>query len=195
MARHGVNFVSETSARADGKDLLIGVLICSMSCREWDELAISGRLPKIIESWMKQIHAAPPFYLSGKSGLIFSNTRIGRRWRKKHSFDLLKKMALFKKYVEDAQIVPKFLRKNEGGGMSACHWSHNIEVTLMGELNWRHEDIEERPLSKALADYFKHMENQGVITILTDEDFASIKNNDAAMEKALADYEAKKGAS
>jgi hypothetical protein len=190
MARHGIGFVSEINTRADGRDLLLGVLICSMSCKAWDALAVSGKLSKIVSSWMRQINAAPPIFLRGTIGMILNQTWIGRRWRKKHSFDLLQKTKLFKQYVEEAQQVPKFLRKNNDGGMSSDHWSHNIEVALRGELGWTREEIEERPLSNALADYFKHMENQGLITILTEADFAQIKSNDAAMEKALKEAQA-----
>jgi hypothetical protein len=193
MARHGVGFVSETKATADGADLLLGVLICSMKCREWDEIAASGDIAKIISDWMRQIKAAPPWYLRGKYGKILSALWLGRHWRKHHSFDFLQKVTLFQRYIEDAQKIPKFLRKNEGGGMSACHWTQNIEVTLMGELNWRHEDIEERPMSKALSDYFKHLENQGLITILTDADFNQIHNNDAAIAKAIAEFNKQRG--
>jgi hypothetical protein len=68
MARHGVAFVSETQAKADGKDLLLGVLICSMTCSDWDELAVSGKLQKVISRWMKEINAVPPLYLRGRIG-------------------------------------------------------------------------------------------------------------------------------
>src|ERR1035437_8151192 len=120
MARHGIGFVSEVTELADGKDLLLGVLICSMTCRAWDELAVSGRLPQIIASWMRQINAAPPWYMRHT---FISASFIGARWRKNHSFDLLGKVRLFQTYVEAAQVVPKFLRKNNDGGMSSDHWS------------------------------------------------------------------------
>jgi len=193
MARHGVGFVSESKGDASGKDLLIGVLICSMRCDEWDELSISGKLPKIIASWMRQINACPPWYLRGKYGRILSSSWIGKRWRKRNSFDLLSKIQLFKQYVDAAQSIPKFIRKNEGGGFSVDHWSHNIEVCLRSEVGWTREEIEERPLSNAIADYFKHLENNGLITILTEGDFEQIKNNDAALERAMAEYMAKGG--
>lgn len=206
MARHGIGFVSEGESRADGKDLLLGVLICSMKCRRpdsdkdksnlyWDEVETSpGKISEIIASWMRQINAVPPWYLRGRYGGILSATWIGRRWRKNNSFDLLEKCRLFQNYIQEAQTFPKFIRKQQGGGMSACHWTHNIEVTLMGELNWRHEDIEERPLSKALADYFKHLENQGLITILTESDYDQIRHNDAIASAALAAVAKKKEA-
>ncbi len=191
MARHGIGFVSESGVRADGRDLLLGVLICSMTCKAWDALVISGSLPEIIASWMKQIHAAPPFYLRGKWGFFLGNTFLARRWRKNHSFDLLEKCRLFKAYVDEAQRTPRVIFKNRGDEISSSHWSHNIEVVLMGELNWRHEDIEERPLAKAIADYFKHAENQGMLAILTDADFEQAAKNDAVTKKALAELKAK----
>lgn len=188
MARHGIGFVSESNARADGKDLLLGVLICSMTCRAWDALIATQNLRQIISDWMRQIKAAPPWYLTGRYGRILAATRIGRWWRSCHSFDLLAKSKLFQMYVEDAQRVPKFLRKGNEGGMSVSHWSHNIEVVLRGELGWTREEIEERPLSNAIADYFKFMENQGLITILTDADFEEIRHNDEVMKKAMQEY-------
>ena len=192
MARHGIGFVSESATRATGADLIVGVLICSMPCAEWDALAISADLPALVASWLNQINAVPPWYLTGKYGRILSATWVGRRWRNGHSFDLLEKMRMFKAYIEAAQAVPKFLRRpGADGGMSTAHWSHNIEVALRAELGWSEDEINERPLSKALADYFKLLESHGIITILTEEDFAQIKSNDEAVQKAIADYMAR----
>lgn len=185
MARFGCAFVSENEAKTSGSDLILGVLICSMTCAEWDALSISGKLQKTISRWLRTIKAVPPFYLRGKWGRVISATWVGRLWRKYNSFDLLEKSKLFNEYIADAQKVPRFLTKESGHGVSNSHWSHNIEVVLMGELGWTHKDIEERPLSKALADYFKHLENQGLITILTELDWQMIQSNNAAIEQSL----------
>ena len=193
MARHGVAFVSETQAKADGKDLLLGVLICSMDCSDWDNLATSGKLTEVIARWMKQINAIPPLYLRGRIGKHLSRTWLGKLWRKHHSFDLFLKMGLFKQYIEEAQLCPRFLSKGGNQQVSSSHWSHNIEVVLRGELGWTREEIEERPLSSAIADYFKHMENQGLITILTEADFAQINNNDVRVAAAVAEWQSKGG--
>lgn len=188
MARHGIGFVSESKSKVDGIDLIVGILICSMSCKSWDILATSDELPKMVKKWLKQIHASPPFYLRGKMGIIFGKTWIGRRWRKSHSFDLFEKCNLFKNYLQKAQEFPKFLIRQQSDRTSISHWSKNIEVVLMGELNWGHDHIDELPLSKAIEDYCKHMENNGVITMLTDADFEQVRNNDAAIKKAMEDW-------
>lgn len=202
MARHSVGFVSESQTSADGKDLLLGVLICSMTCRAWDELSTSGKIPKIIASWMRQINVSPPWYIAydrNKKGKwnaikhVVSSTFIGRRWRSKHSFDILEKTRLFKTFIDEAQAVPTFLTKGGAGAAGSSHWSLNMEAVLCGELNWTPEHMDEQPLSKAISLYFKHMENQGLITILKDSDFEQVKNNDAAIEKALKDFQAKGG--
>ncbi len=189
MARHGINFVSESKTTADGKDLLLGVLICSMKCSEWDELSTSGNLTKTVSTWMWKINASPPLVLRGTIGKHLSNTWVGKLWRKHHSFDLFLKMGLFKSYVNEAQKCPKFFVSGGGNNSSNSHWSHNIEIVLMGELNWSHLDIEERPLSKALADYFKHLENQGMIRLASDYDFECIKNNAGGKVMTTAEYE------
>jgi hypothetical protein len=194
MARHGVGFVSEKKVSADGKDLILGVLICSMPCRTWDELSTSEILPKIVNQWFNQIQALPPFYLRGSIGKIISASFIGKWWRKHNSFDLYEKCKLFKRYIEDAQVIPRYISKQQSSSKSASHWSHSIEVALRSQLNWDSQDIEEAPLSKALADYFKHLENEGLITILTEQDFQQIKANNEILERAISAHEAKKHA-
>jgi hypothetical protein len=90
MARHKIAFVDEGKKGATGKDLLLGVLICSMTCRGWDALSVSNKLPKVIAQWMRKIGAAPPFYLrfdphgQGRWNLfkgIVSASFIGELWR------------------------------------------------------------------------------------------------------------------
>ena len=72
----------------------------------------------------------------------------------------------------------------EGGG-SVGHWSQGLEVVLRGELNWTGEEINEEPLSKAFADYFRWAENQGAVRLISPEEIESGKANAAAIEAAL----------
>ena len=199
MARHGVAFVSDTAAKADGKDLLLGVLICSMSCRAWDALSITNQIPKVVSQWMKQINASPPWYLrydmNARASLLnharlkLSESWVGWRWRKNNSFDLLEKCTLFKRYIDEAQRIPRHIIKSSDGGSSSSHWSHNIEVVLRSNVGWTRDEIEERPLSNAIADYFKYMENEGAVTILTEQDFSDITANDEIIKAALKGVE------
>lgn len=162
MARHGVAFVSETETSASIADLLLGVVICSMRCDEFDSSVLTPKFWKDLHRWSK--HLNPHAWIG-----VFPI--LGKWWRKNHSFNFVEKMQLFKRYIDEAQLCPEYIVKNESNsGGSASHWSHSIEIVLRGELGWTKEEIEEAPLSKALSDYFKHMENQGMITILTEED-------------------------
>ena len=77
---------------------------------------------------------------------------------------------------------------------SHTHWSESVEVVLRGQLGWTKDEIEEEPLTKALADYFKHMENQGNVRLMPHELYDSMivegESNAAALEKLAARQEA-----
>lgn len=194
MARHGIAFVSESASKPTGADLILGALICSMQCEEWDELSTSGELPEIVNGWLRKIRAVPPWYLRGKLGAFVSATWIGKLWRKRNSFDLLEKMKLFDAYVKDAQKVPQILRRgNDVSGACAAHWSQNLETVLLSDLNWNLRDIEEQPLSKAIAMYYRHAENNGTIRIITDKDVADAKKTEERFAIAMEQFKGNGG--
>lgn len=177
-------FVSEKSATATIGDLIIGVLICS--CRPEEFLAFyeSKRFVRTMRKWSASIKANPPWYLRGKWGKVISCTFIGRRWRKNHSFNFVEKMQLFKNYITEAQAMPVYVPTNSNNSRSTAHWSTSVEIGLRSELNWSAEEINEAPLTKALSDYFKHLEQQGLVTIFTEEDLEIGRQNAAALEIA-----------
>lgn len=197
MARHGVAFVSEEKTKAGIGDLLLGCIICSMPCKEFDEFVVSPNFTKDISRWQKRISPLSPIGRIPILGALWLvamwKSAFEKNWRANNSFNFIEKMALFQNYIDDAQKIPKVIPKNVPHGTSTSHWSHNIEVVLRGELGWTREEIEERPLSNAIADYFKHMENQGLVAILTERDQEDIKFNDEAIKKAIAEQRAKKG--
>jgi len=153
MRRFGVAFVLDGEEKAGIQDLLLGVLICSMRCDEF--------LP----------------FLKTKDF-----TRKLRRWgrRFKHGFNYVEKILLFKRYVEVHSEVPRFWEAEDGCGESGAHWSQGIEVILRGELGWTREEINEEPLSKAIADYFKWCENKGIVELMDADQLAQVE----AIEKA-----------
>lgn len=67
---------------------------------------------------------------------------------------------------------------------SGSHWSHNLEVSLRKEQNWTAEEINETPLSKAIADYFKLCESQGSIRLMDDDEIAEIERQRKLQEVA-----------
>lgn len=161
LKRLNCAFVSEQEVKAEAADLIIGVLVCSMRCNEFIELYDSHNLEKLLRRWSRSISPLP---------WIGFLPIVGKWWRKRYSFDMFEKMNLFKRYIEQGSETPKYFDESGEKGVSGAHWSHSIEVSLRRECNWDREEIDEGPLSKALADYFKFLENEGLVRLMTEED-------------------------
>ena len=170
MRRFGVAFVADGETNAGASDLLLGVLICSMRVDEFMRETNSTTLARDIARWSRSIGASPPWYLCGKIGRVLSATWVGRLWRRRNSFNLVEKIQLFQRYIKEGSEVPKYWDESPGGTASGSHWAHSLEVTLRSEVGWSLEEINEAPLSKAIADYFKYLESQGAIRLMTPEE-------------------------
>jgi hypothetical protein len=180
LHRFDCAFVSEEKTTATIGDLIIGVLICSMRCDEFLAFYQSNDFTKEVRKWANRINATPPVFLRNK---WVSLSPIGKHWRKNHSFNFVEKMQMFKNYIAEAQAVPEYAPTNSSNQRSTAHWSTSVEIVLRSELNWQLEEINETPLTKALSDYFKHLELQGLVTIFTEEDLENGRANAAALEK------------
>lgn len=99
---------------------------------------------------------------------------IGKLWRRNHAFNVIEKMGLFKAYLEAGGQVPKYWDESEDKQKSGAHWAQSVEVVLRGELGWTDEEINEAPLTKALADYFRFAESQGLIRLMTPQELELI---------------------
>lgn len=177
LKRFGCAFVAEGVARAEAGDLLLGVVICSMRCQGFLDFLEAKNFRRQISRWGRRVSPFPWIgYLPW----------IGKAWRDRYSFNLLEKLNLFKRYIEEAQTVPNYISTSAGDRQSKSHWSDNVEIVLRSELGWTREEIEEAPLSKALNDYFNHAERQGLVVILTDDDLQAAEANAAALERAAA---------
>lgn len=185
LRRFDCAFVSEESTTAQMGDLILGVLICSMRCEQFLSFYESKHFAREVRRWSERIGANPPWFLRGKWGRILSSTFIGRHWRKHHSFNFVEKMQLFKNFITEAQAVPEYHPTNPSASRSSAHWSTSVEIVLRSELVWSLEEINEAPLTKALSDYFKHLEFQGAVTIFTEEDLEEGRKNAEALEKQL----------
>ncbi len=92
---------------------------------------------------------------------------------------------MFRAYIALHSKVPQVWNLTEGDDSGGGHWSHGVEVTLRGKLNWTREEINEEPLSKALVDYFKYAETQGSVRFVSDEEIELGERNARAMEVSL----------
>jgi len=166
LKRFECAFVSDGEARAGISDLLLGLVICSMSVDDFLASLDNGTLEKEIRNWGRKVCRWPLLSL-----LPF----IGKHWRKKHVFDFREKCALFQRYLLDGSEMPKYWDQSEGGKESGAHWSQSVEVVLRGELGWSAEEINEAPLTKAFADYFRWAESNGLVQLMTPQEVELIK--------------------
>jgi len=171
-----VAFVSDEERGATGEDLFTAIAICGMTCADFKRLVSERRLEKEMHKW-------------GKS--------LRKRIRKEKGFNLFEKFGLFKNYIEEGQKIPWValsIQKDETTDYTHTHWAESVEVVLRGQLGWTKLEIEEEPLSKALTDYFKHMENQGNVRLMPHDLYAQMVSegeaNAAAFEKLAARQEA-----
>jgi len=172
LKRFGVAFVSEEETHAEVSDLLLGIFICSMRCQEFLGLLEDTGRKGIYHRGREALRGLRPgkAALRPRSALQREFQRWGKRIRKEikadRHFSLFAKFGLFRFYLKEAATIPPYWEENSDGMASGAHWSHSVEVTLRSELGWSREEIEEAPLSKAIADYFKWSESQGLIRLI-----------------------------
>jgi hypothetical protein len=157
LNRFGCAFVAEVLVDAAMADLFLGILVCSMRCREFLEWIDTPASIRELKKWGK---------------------RIRKEIKADEHFNLFEKFALFKNYITEASQIPNYWEEQQSSGPgSGAHWSVAAEVVLRGELGYSADEIEEGSLRKALQDYFKWAENQGSIRLMTDEEVAQGEAN------------------
>jgi hypothetical protein len=176
LKRFDCAFAAEDSRMPTFSDLILGLLICSMRCDEFLAWAESDNFMTDVRRWGRKVSPRP---------WVGKLPWVGRWWREKHSFNVIHKMRLFKRYIDEAQKIPAYWDETGGGATSAAHWSQGVEVSLRAEVGWSLEEINEAPLSKALADHFKFLENKGAIRLISEEEVAQQKANDEVMAKFM----------
>ena len=186
LARHECAFVASGKSEATVGDLLLGLLICSMRCDEFDALVVAPGFVKELQAWSKRVMPAPLAAHVKWIYELWNISPLGKRWRNNHSVNLIEKFELFKRYISEAQAMPKFYLKATSGKTSTAHWVDNVEMVLRSELNWTSEEVNEQPLSKALADWCNWAHANDHIELVTDEDEAMAKYNDERIRLAFA---------
>ena len=177
LKRFDVAFVADGEAQAGVSDLLLGVLICSLRVDDFLGFVEQPNFHKEMRNWSRRLFPAVwlcaiPFF--------------GRWWRRTHGFNVIEKMQMFQNYIVEAQRIPRYTMKENSPHANSSHWSHSMEICLRSELGWTSEEINEAPLSKALADYFGYAEANGMVILLSDADIAEASANTAIIEQALA---------
>lgn len=172
MARLKVAFVGEVERPATAGDLLLGVLICSMRCNDFDEAAAHPKFIARIKKWGRKIGFFEPNYFSWPLIGGFLKKKAGARIAAADARYLQEQMALFQKYISEGapDLSQKFWSQPSDECFSGTHWSQNIESVMREFQNWSSDDIDEQPLTKALWDFYKHLENRGLGRFLSPDE-------------------------
>jgi hypothetical protein len=165
----------ETLAEIYVGSLILGVFICSFRCDEFMALLESGRFMAEVEAWGNKIFETGRWRKSLPKAIAARANKL----KPPKPFNYLEKVGLFKRYLNEGMETPEYFQREDGGQMSGAHWSQSAEVVLRSELNWGTEEIQETPLSKAIADYYKWLENKGIIDLVTDSDRELMKAAEA----------------
>lgn len=163
----GVAFVAEEECGATIEDLFSGIAICGMPCSEFKRFLAESLLEKELSKWGKKLR---------------------KQINKEKGFNIFEKIALFNRYIQEGSKlpwVPLAVQSENPPDYTNTHWSNNVEVVLRGQLGWTKDEIEEEPLTKALADYFKHMENEGHVRLMPHELYQEMVDEGEANMKAF----------
>jgi hypothetical protein len=168
LKRFNCSFVAEGPALPRPGDLLIGIFICSFRCGEFLALLESGKFVQEMERWGEKVFKTGPW-----------RKYLPKKLQRPEPFNYVEKVELFKRYLNEGTATPEYFQKDDGGQVSGAHWSQSVEVVLRSELGWTTEEIQEAPLSKAISDYYKWLENKGVIDLVTEHDRELMKAAEA----------------
>ena len=126
----------------------------------------TGKLEKALSKWTKKLR---------------------KQIRKEVGFNILQKIALFARYISEGQKLPwiPLEIQSDNSNPTNTHWSTNVEIILRGQIGWSRQEIDEELLTKALSDYFKHMENEGCVRLMPHELYKQMTDEGEANAKVL----------
>lgn len=159
MQRFGCKFSSEDPDTMGGiDDLILGISICSRTYEGFLEFIDNE---KEFKSWTKKW---------GKA--------IKQQIKKEKHYDLFFKFSLFKEYLKHGIIIPKYweLETGEKTEESGTHWTHSVLNVLTSELGYSQSEALNVPVARALQDYFRYLEKNGAITLMTDDELEMVEN-------------------
>lgn len=195
MRRQNIAFVSDETIEVPAHtlvgDLLKGVLICSLSCEDYDAFIQQADADKQILKWAQhegflreRYHDWP---IVGQWFAKYIVTpEVAQMRDERAALYLLEQIEIFQEYIAAAQRIPNYSRKENSPARHTLHWSNSIELHLRSEQNWTEQEINEAPLSKALTDYFGYAESHGLIRINTDAEIEQAEANAKIVAGLLA---------
>jgi len=152
------------------KDFIMALVICSLTYEDFLEAISSDKLV-VSSKRFKWFGAEVQRVVSFRKWLAHWGKVVSKASQSK-DFVVLDKLALFRAYLNDGMEVPLFWEgdANEDAPTSGAHWTQSVLLVLTGELGYTQSEALNAPLSKALADYFRFAERNGLVTLMTDEE-------------------------
>ncbi len=160
MKRFDCKFSSDEASTLGGiDDLLLGITICS---RSYEEFLDCMNKPGPFCNWLKNW-----------------GTAIRKHIKKNKHFNLIRQFVLFKDYMKSGVVIPKYWETqstDDNTAQSGAHWTQTVMTTLTSELGYTQTEALNVSVSKALSDYYKHLENNGIVNLMSDDELALVEN-------------------
>lgn len=171
LYRLGCAFVADEVKQATLGDLLLGVAVCSMDSHPdpskddfWNWL--NREEP---EGWRKFVFKLGRMF--GAKLPTPAELDMARLGRRVGSIDFSEKAKVFAEYVEAHSKAPAYWDTSaEGSRTAGGHWSQSIIYTMVSKCGYTPHEAYNVPLSKALADFFKHAESEGCVRLMTQDE-------------------------
>ena len=169
MRRFGCAYASDTETNVTFGDLVLGVLICSMTFNEALEFF---NLPPIkFMSWRNLQTLGFAYVMARKLGTTGYEIRCwGNKFRKqikKKNYNMLDEFKHFQRYIVQGSSIPNFYPSdNNSDKQSGAHWSIGLHSFLLSK--YTEEAALNLSLSRAFLEYCKWAEEQGALEFLQD---------------------------
>jgi hypothetical protein len=157
MRRFDCKFSSDDPTALGGiDDLILGIAICSRTYEEFLEFI---NTPDEFLYWCREW---------GKA--------IRKHIKKNKSFSIIQQFTLFKEYMKSGVVTPKYweTQSTDDAMQSGAHWTHSVLTTLTSDLGYTQTEALNVSVAKALSDYYKHLERNGVVNLMSDEELEII---------------------
>lgn len=174
LSRLGCAFVSEQKGFATNADLILGIVVCSMpTAVSQDADKFWQWLSRRKSGWrywcytIKQKLLRKPVATPAEFDCYLWGKQVG-------DFDLEAKAKIFAEYMDACSVAPAYVeeRSDSPPKMSGAPWAQSVLSTLVSKCGYSMEEALNVPVSRALADFIKQAESDGLVTILPAEVFA-----------------------
>ncbi len=174
LSRLGCAFVAEQEQTATLSDLLLGVVVCSMpTAVEQDKDEFWKWLARTEGGWRWKIYRfyqwlrSKPIATPAEHEAFLWGKRVGE-------IDFPAKVKLFSDYMDACSVAPPYVEEQQSTPPkpSGAHWTQKVLAALVSKCGYTMDEALNVPISRALSDFIKQAETDGVVRILPAEALA-----------------------